>query len=242
MTAVAGIQYPTSVHQRVLCAIVAEARADPDVHGLLLAGSLARGTARADSDIDVLVVTSGQDAAAAWRSAGRPLPVDILIRTAGEWRARFAPDRPGDESWGYAFLDGVVLDDPDGIVGGLISDAAGIHEHYRVPLSVKAHYARLWHHVRPKMRAVLSRGDPVEIGWAAAVMTNELLRAVWAANGRPNPSLDLGIVHRHLDDLTIPAGVAAELRAILCASPEESLQRQLGLIDVILPHLGESAD
>jgi hypothetical protein len=160
--------------------------------------------------------------------------------STGEWRARFAPDRPGDESWGYAFLDGVVLYDPDGIVGGLITDAADLHARYRVPAPVRAHYARLWDHVRPKMVAVLSHGDPVEVGWAAAVMTNDLLRTVWAANERPNPSLDLGTVHRHRDDLTIPAGAAAQVRAILRADPADSLRRQLGLLDADLRHLGES--
>ena len=240
MTTVAGIQYPTPLHKRVLSAVVADARADRDVRGLVLAGSLARGTARADSDIDVLAVTSGQTAGAAWRSAARPLPVDILARTDGEWRARFAPDRPGDESWGYAFLDGVVLHDPEGIAGRLVADAAGIHERYRVPAPIKAHYTRLWRHVRPKMRAVLGRGDPVETGWASAAMTNDLLRTVWAANDLPNPSLDLGTVQRHLDDLTVPPGAAAALRAILRAHPEESLQRQLSLIDLLLPYLEAS--
>jgi hypothetical protein len=46
------------------------------------------------------------------------------------------------------------------------------------------------------MAAVLSHGDPVEVGWASAVMTNEMLRTVWAANDLPNPSLDLGTVQR----------------------------------------------
>ena len=240
MRTVAGIQYPTPVHRRVLAAILADAQADRDVRGLLLAGSLARRTARTDSDIDVLVVASGGTADGAWRSVARPLPVDLLVRTASEWRVRFAPDRVGDESWGYAFLDGVVLYDPEGVVGRLISDAADIHERYRVPAYVKDHYTRLWRHVRPKMLAVLRHGDPVEIGWASAAMTNDLLRTVWAANDLPNPSLDLGTVQRHLDDLAIPAGAAAELRAILPAPPKESLQRQLDLIDMVLPHLGES--
>ena len=159
---------------------------------------------------------------------------------AGEWRARFAPDRPRDESWGYAFLDAVVLHDPEGTAARLIADAAGIHEHYRVPAPVKAHYTRLWHHVRPKMLAVLSHGDPVEIGWASAVMTNDVLRTAWAASDLPNPSLDLGTVQRHLDDLTIPADAPARIRAILRAPPQESLQRQLDLIDAILPHLEQS--
>jgi predicted nucleotidyltransferase len=240
MRTVAGIQYPTPLHWRVLSAILADTRVDRGVRGLLLGGSLARGTARADSDVDVLVVTSGETADAPWRSPTRPLPVDFLVRTADEWRAHFAPDRVGDESWGYAFLDGVVLYDPEGIVHRLISDAADIHERYRVPAPIKAHYTRLWHHVRPKMLAVLSHSDPVEIGWASAAMTNDLLRTVWAANELPNPSLDLGTVQRHLDDLTVPAGAAAELRAILRAPPKESLQRQLDLIDMVLPHLGGS--
>ena len=87
------------------------------------------------------------------------------------------------------------------------------------------------------MLAVLSHGDPVETGWAAAAMTNDLLRTVWAANELPNPSLDLGTVQRHLDDLAVQPGVAAELRAILRAHPEESLQRKLSLIDMVLPYL-----
>jgi hypothetical protein len=54
----------------------------------------------------------------------------------------------------------------------------------------------------------------------------------------PNPSLDLGTVRRHLDDLTIPAGVAEDLRLILGADPEESLKRQLGLVDRTVGYLG----
>jgi len=240
MTTRAGIQYPTTLHRTVLSAVLADAKADSDVCALVLAGSLARGTARADSDIDVLAVTSGQDVDSGWRSAGRLLPVDILARTVGEWRARFSPDRPGDESWGYAFLDSVILHDPEGIAGRLIADAADIHRRYRVPAPVKLHYARLWDHVRPKMLAVLSRGEPIEIGWAAAAMTNDLLRTVWAANDLPNPSLDLGTVQRHLDDLTVPADAPAQIRAILRASPQESLQHQLDLIDALLPYLDEN--
>jgi predicted nucleotidyltransferase len=208
MRTVAGIQYPTPLHRRVLSAILADARVDPGVRGLLLTGSLARGTARADSDLDVLVVISEQATDDGWRSA--------------------------------AFLDAVVLHDPEGTAARLIADAAGIHKHYEVPAPVKAHYTRLWHHVRPKMLADLSHGDPTEIGWASAVMTNDVLRTAWAASGLPNPSLDLGTVQRHLDDLTIPADAPAQIRAILRAPPRESLQRQLDLIAAILPYLEES--
>lgn len=231
------IDYPSPLHRHVLDQLLAEAKADPVVRGVMLAGSLARGTARADSDLDVLVVTTSQADDAPWRSRSRPLPVDLVVRTADQWRLHFAPSRAGDESWGYAFLDGVILHDPDGLVARLVLDAADIHENYRVPAAIKTHYARLWSHVRPKMVDVLRRGDPVEIGWAAAVMTNQLLRAVWAANDLPNPSLDLGTVQRHLGDLRVPAGAAALVRSLLRMSPPQALQRQLELIEMIEPHL-----
>jgi predicted nucleotidyltransferase len=51
------------------------------VRGPLLTGSLARGTARADSDLDVLVITSEQATDDGWRSAARPLPANFAART-----------------------------------------------------------------------------------------------------------------------------------------------------------------
>ena len=232
-----GVEFPTPLHRSVLGEVLSELRADPGVRGVMLAGSLARGTARADSDLDVVVVAAGDTRGALWRSRKHRLPIDLLVHTATEWRNEFAPARVGDESWGYAFLDGVVLYDPEGIVGRLTADAAEIHARYRVPTSVKAHYAWLWDHVCPKMQAVLRRDDPAEIGWAAAAVTNDLVRTVWAVNDLPNPSLDLGTFQRHLGSLTIPPDAPDRLAAIVRASPREALQLQIELIAFLEPHL-----
>jgi hypothetical protein len=91
------------------------------------------------------------------------------------------------------------------------------------------------------MLAVLERDDPTEIGWAAATLTNELVRTVWAANDLPNPSLDLGTFQRHLDDLTVPLDAPDRLRAILRATPRQALRLQLELIAAVESHLGEPA-
>ncbi|MFI6500542.1 nucleotidyltransferase domain-containing protein [Nonomuraea typhae] len=217
--------------------VLTELRADPNVQGMMLGGSLARGGARPDSDLDVFVVTTEKDDDAPWRHRHRPLPVDLLAYTADDWRARFCPHRVGDESWGYAFLDGVILEDPAGAMAQLLTEAAEIHAHYRVPAHIKAHYGWLWKHVRPKMLAVLQRDDLIEIGWAAAAMTNEVVRTVWAANDLPNPSLDLGTFRRHLDGLTVPHDAPDRLRDILQAPPKQALQLQLDLIALVEPHL-----
>lgn len=166
-----------------------------------------------------------------------PIAVEQIARTEAGWREQFTPVRLGDESWGYAFLDGAIVYDPQGAVARLVAAAAEAHVAYRLPDQIRAHYAWLWDHVHPKMDAVLRRGDAVEIGWAAAVMTDHLIKALWAINGRPLPSLDLGCVQRHLDDLTLPPGAPALVRAMLEAAPNERLQLQLRLLDLTLPYL-----
>ena len=228
-----NIHFPTPLHQTVVEDLLTELRLDPSVRGVMLAGSLARGTARPDSDLDVLVVGSGDTEGAPWRRA-RPLPVDLLVRTAEAWKATFTPDRVDDESWGYTFLEGVILYDPDGVLARLVAEIPSLHTHYRAPTHFKTHYAALWHHLRPKMRAVLAKGDPVEIGWTAAVMANDLVRTAWAVNDLPNPSLDLGTFQRHLDDLTIPPDAPARLRRILRAPAATALRLRL---DRLEPHL-----
>jgi predicted nucleotidyltransferase len=229
--ALGQVGFPTERHAAVLQTVLAALDADDNVRGVLLGGSLARSTAREDSDLDVMVVVAEERGLDAWRHDKYDLPTDVGVRTVSAWESTFAPDRVGDESWGYAFLDGVILRDPDRCVAGLIARAAEIHAAYRTPPSIPQHYRRLWSHVRPKMRAVLGRGDPVEIGWAGAVMMDDVMRTAWAVNDRPNPSLDLGTVQRHLDDLRVPEGVSDRLRDILRQTAgSEMLGHQLSLV------------
>lgn len=68
-------------HHQLLDETLDHLRADPAVAGVLLSGSLARGTARPDSDLDLLVVTTGD---LTWHPGG---PVDLIARTADQWRS-----------------------------------------------------------------------------------------------------------------------------------------------------------
>lgn len=237
------IHFPTPLHRDIAEKVLDDLKADADVLGVLLCGSLARGTARPDSDIDLLVVLAdgaagpGDDAKRVSRTRHGAIEVEQGGRTPAGWRRQFAPARVNDESWGYAFLDGAVLHDPHGEVARLIREAAQIHAAYRVPEEIRSHYFWLWGHMRPKMEAVLRAGDATEIGWSAAVMTERVIKTLWAASGRPAPSLDLGTFQRHLNDLTVPPDAPALVREMLQAPPEEALRLQLRLIDAVEPHL-----
>lgn len=230
-----SVVFPTQLHETVLTEVLEELTADDDVLGALLSGSLARGTARPDSDIDVNVVARANHSVRR-RNFG-PIVVEYGCRSPETWKEHFSPTRVGDESWAYAFVDGVILYDPAGIVAELIETAAVALKTYRTPHAIKEHYAWLWNHVRVKMEAVLAGGDATEVGWAAAVMTQYVIQSVWAVNKPPLPSLDLGCFQRHLDDLRLPADVAGLIRAMLAAPPAEALQIQLQIVDAVMPHL-----
>ncbi len=238
------VRFPTPHHEDLLEAELAGLRADPGVLGVMLCGSLARGTARENSDIDLLVVLADGEAERARRKRHGSLTIEEIGRTSSGWVQRFSPSRVGDESWGYAFLEGIILHDPHGVVARLVSAAADAHASYRVSRHIKAHYAWLWDHVRPKMEAVLRGNDATEIGWAVAVMTNPLVETLWAINERPLPSRDLGRFERHLDDLTVPDEASALVHRMLRSSPREALRLQLRLLDLAVPYLrrGDAAD
>lgn len=239
-----GIQFPTALHREAVEDVLAGLRVDPAVVGALVCGSLARGTARADSDIDVLFVLAdgeAEDAAKRFSRTRRgPIEVEQSGRTSAGWLKQFTPSRVGDESWGYAFLDGAILYDPQGKVARLVAAAADVHAAYRLPAEIRRHYAWLWGHMRPKMEAVLRGGDATEIGWAAAVMASSVIQTMWAASGRPLPSLDLGTFWRHLGDLTVPSDAPSLAREMLQAPPQESLRLQLRILDAVTPSLLET--
>ncbi|GLZ37060.1 nucleotidyltransferase domain-containing protein [Actinokineospora sp. NBRC 105648] len=69
-----SIRFPTPAHRGVLDEVLAELVEDPLVCGVLLGGSLARGTARVDSDLDVLVVATAPPGAFAALETRLPGP------------------------------------------------------------------------------------------------------------------------------------------------------------------------
>ncbi len=232
---------PTDLHTSALEAILAEFKTNANVLGVILVGSLARGTARRDSDIDLLVVQADGDRVTERRSHG-PIVLECTFRTAKMWIAQFTPLQVGDESWGYAFLDGVILYDPSGVIAELVDRAAKAHAAYRVPKQIVDHFLWLWSHLRPKMESVLQSEDATEIGWSAAIMMHPVIQTVWVINNLPLPSLDLGCVQRHLNDLTLPPQAPALIREMLQAPSESSLRLQLRLLDLVIPHLRQQAD
>jgi hypothetical protein len=104
-------------HQRAIERVTEQLRADPEVRALLLAGSLAHGFARPESDVDLLIVVSDSDHAARLRE-GR---MQFMTADGCDWPGGYAEGkyvspafladvaRRGSEPARFAFQDARVL-------------------------------------------------------------------------------------------------------------------------------------
>src|SRR5438045_2580135 len=96
-TSTEQIRFPTPLHRAVVEDVLAGLRADPGGVGALVCGSLARGTARPDSDVDVLIVLRDgevEDGAKRFsRTRHGKIEVEQSGRTSAGWLKQFAPSR-----------------------------------------------------------------------------------------------------------------------------------------------------
>jgi uncharacterized protein len=132
--------------ERVLERAVAWARQQPDIRGLALVGSWARGSARADSDVDLVVLTSRPgryladdhwtaalgDAEVVHTQAWGPLTERRLLVDGdlevevGITEPAWAATDPVDPGTRRVVTDGLrILHDPDGRLAALADAATG---------------------------------------------------------------------------------------------------------------------
>jgi uncharacterized protein len=131
--------------ERLLERAVAWARERPDVRGLALVGSWARGSARSDSDVDLVVLTSHRDCYLATDEWTTALGADRVLRTqawgplterrllleggleveVGIADPAWAATDPVDPGTRRVVTDGLrVLHDPDGRLAALAAAAS----------------------------------------------------------------------------------------------------------------------
>jgi predicted nucleotidyltransferase len=224
----------SEVHRHLLCEVLDDSQRDPDVIGLMLTGSLARGDAYPGSDLDVQILL--RDGCS--RAFHAELRQGILVECsyADEARARSRLER--DPMHVYAYLDGRILYDPEGRLQALFSAARARFETYRVPTEEVRGIAHWLHSARIKIVAARDAGDELRAAYVASTSAWEMLRGIWAAHGKPVPPS--GALWAHLPDLPAgPPDVEAWLRRLFAGDTADRIGAAIEIIDWVLPHLGE---
>lgn len=202
---------------------------DPNVRGVLLTGSRARGDALPGSDIDFLVLVASLPEQTFVGETVDGLLVERHIRDAESARARLSQN-PMER---YSYLDGNILYDPDGLLAELKRVAREGFDGYRVAARDKRAIRYWLQSVGVKLRAAVGAGDTLKMGYHTSTNSWKVLEGLWAINDKPMPPA--GAVWAHLPDLERrPEGLERSLHTLFTGDTAARARVMLGLIDWLL--------
>jgi hypothetical protein len=195
-------------HDPVLAGLVAEAATDPERVGLLLHGSRAAGTARPDSDYDLICVVSDAEferrmkAGARYERRGGTPEVDILYQ--GLSRLRERAQHP-DEYTSTYFPNARLLFDRDGAVARVLATMRAVADQQAGERLMDYYDTYCVMFIR-SLKA-WRRGDVLAARMDSAESAAYLIRTLYAAQSRWTP------YHDHVSALLpeLDAALAPEL-------------------------------
>jgi nucleotidyltransferase-like protein len=219
-------------YEELLHKIVAEARGDDEIIGILLTGSMARGDALPGTDIDLrFILLDG---------ASRPFDSgmrDGILVERGFADLEMAQAELRSNSMNiYAYLDGRVLHDPCGVLDSLKEQARCRFDEFEVSAEERASSAFLLGCARDKIRVALDGGDLLRAAFVAGTTSWGIMEGLWAANNRPLPPNSS--IRPHLRDLSGPVDVQAKYERLFLADTPERVRVALELLDWIIARLG----
>jgi predicted nucleotidyltransferase len=223
-------------HRRLLKEALIEVRRDPEVIGLMLMGSVARGDAFPTSDLDLFLLLSDD--------VRRDFHVDLREGILVERKyadTRLAKGkletRPMEV---YAYLDSRLLYDPKGRFQELAECARRRFEVYRTPAEEKRYLAHCLRSARVKLRAATDAGDEFRAAYVVGMTTWFALEAVWAVNDRPLPPGG-ALLAQFAGLPMLPLDFHTWLRRFFAGPAATRVQAMAEIIDWLLPLLA-SAD
>lgn len=224
------VQHP--VHRAVLEDILAETQDDPEVVGVLLAGSVARRDAFPGSDLDLRVLLADGSESDFVSETRHGVSVEMNYRDF----AGFAAKLEQNPMEVYAYLDGRVLLDRRDEWRLLRVLAQTRFENYRAGLETRRSMAYWLNASRIKLAAAWEAGDLLRASYIATTSTWKLLEGLWALNNRPMPPA--GAMWAHLSDLRLaPDNLETLLEQVFVGGTLERLVAMLSLLDWVLVRL-----
>ena len=157
---------------------IEELKSDDRVQGILLTGSLARGTETAYSDLDIIVIADFKDVK---EEVIDGVPVETHYDTVESVRKWLAV-KPESA---YLYTYGKVIYDRDNVLQGLINYAKNILESYEITEIRKAYFNHKLKAIAEKLTASLALKDDQKINYLIHNNFNVLVEMVYALNSLP---------------------------------------------------------
>ncbi|GLV55370.1 DNA polymerase subunit beta [Dictyobacter sp. S3.2.2.5] len=222
------------LYQTLQQEIVEEAHQQEEIIGVLLTGSVARGDAVEGTDLDLRFILK-PGIKREFRSEVRQ---GVVVEQGYTDEASAQAKLKADAMQVYAYLDGRILYDPQGVLACLKEQAQQRFDGYRLPEQERVKIITWLESSRFKIQLALKAGQQVKAAFVSGTVSWQIIEGLWAANDRPLPPNSS--IWPHLKDLTLgPPDVEEQLTQLFCSETPQRIQLTLNLLSWILSQLND---
>lgn len=216
-------------HKKLVQTIVAEILSINKITGCMLIGSVARGDAYPDSDLDFYVLLEdGQNKK--FHSETRE---EILVEYKYADVNQILENFKNNQMELYSFLEGEILFDKSGELKKLKEIATYEFENYRVSSDKVKGISHWLRSSLIKIQSALKAHDELKASYIVHTSTWTLLEGIWAINNKPTPPA--GSVLRYIQVLpNKPIHLEALLHKLFLGDTKERIESAIMLMEWVL--------
>ncbi|WP_353706610.1 nucleotidyltransferase domain-containing protein [Bacillus cereus group sp. MS39] len=216
-------------HKKIVPTIVAEILSINKINGCMLIGSVARGDAYPDSDLDFyILLEDGQNKK--FHSETRE---EILVEYKYADVNQILENFKNNPMELYSFLEGEILFDKRDDLKKLKEIAAYEFENYHVSSDKIKGISHWLHSSLIKIQSALKAHDELKASYIVHTSTWTLLEGIWAINNKPTPPA--GSVLRYIQVLpNKPIHLEALLHKLFLGDTKERIESAIMLMEWVL--------
>ncbi|WP_312505634.1 nucleotidyltransferase family protein [Bacillus luti] len=170
-------------HKKLVQTIVAEIVSKDKVNGFMLIGSVARGDAYPESDLDFyILLEDGKN-----KKFHSEMREDILVEYKSADFNQIQLNFKNNPMELYSFLEGGILFDKSGELKKLKEIATYEFENYRVSSDKVKGISHWLHSSLIKIQSALKANDELKASYIVHTSTWTLVEGIWAINNKPIP-------------------------------------------------------
>ncbi|MDA1854615.1 nucleotidyltransferase domain-containing protein [Bacillus cereus] len=216
-------------HKKLVQTIVAETLCTEKVNGFMLIGSVARGDAYPDSDLDFYILLEEGQKKKFHSETREGILVEYKCADVNQILVNFK-NNPMEL---YSFLEGEILFDKSGDLKNLKGIAISEYENYRVSSDKVKGISHWLQSSLIKIQSALKANDELKASYIVQTSTWTLLEGIWAINNKPVPPA--GSVLRYIQTLpNKPIHLDALLNKLFLGNTKDRIKAAIELIEWVL--------